>query len=42
VELKKIQTKNKYIGGVPHMVDWVKIDILQNGVDMGNHFCHFF
>jgi len=27
---------------MPHMVDQVKIDVLQKGVDMGGHFCHYF
>jgi len=37
--IKKI---NKYTDGMPRMVDSVKIDVLQKGVDMGGHFCHFF
>jgi len=24
------------------MVDLVKIDVLQKGVNIGGHFCHFF
>ena len=39
MELKKL---NKYTGGMPSMVDWVKIDVLQKGVNMGVTFAIFF
>jgi len=40
--IKKIKSINKYTGGMPSMVDWVKSGVLQKGVNMGGHFCHFF
>jgi len=30
------------LSGLPHGVDQVKIGVLQKGLNMGDHFCHFF
>jgi len=40
--IKKLNKLNKYTGGMPSMVDWVKIDVLQKGVNMGVTFAIFF
>jgi hypothetical protein len=40
--IKIIIKLNKYTGGMPRMVDWVKIEVLQKGVNMGVTFTIFF